>query len=218
MKRIRIVSAVLGAALVLAACGGSGDEQTTVPAASETTAAPTQEATTVTPTVEPTTEAPTPETSLPEVTEGATPPGTELKFGEPATIDYNNGLDDIARMQITIMEPTIGTSDEVAEGTTSYFVNMEITAVEDASHLRGANFPSSVQFFDADGGIIFSLLPTLDREGCADAQLPETFAPGDSFTRCDVAPVPDGGELGSVSFRGWDNGPYLGEGSIVWSW
>ncbi|KQT89273.1 hypothetical protein ASG49_15940 [Marmoricola sp. Leaf446] len=185
----RLVLPLLALALVAAGCGGgseAGDE-------------PSQAAAT------PSTDLPTGDVDIPE---GVTPTkaGTELAFGETATVAYEPNTTKASVLELTVAEVQAGRIADLAafqldaatKRSTPYYVTVRVENVG-TGDLGGAAVP----LFAVDGAdtLIQPSSFTSDFDRCPSEPLPEKFGEGARTTGCLVYLVPDRGELTAVSFR-----------------
>ncbi|SJM59351.1 hypothetical protein [Gulosibacter sp. 10] len=143
-----------------------------------------------------------------------TPPGTELSFGETATIDFTvgtqgQGLVEITPLSITKGSPQdteeLGDVDEDAKGNTPYFIEVEITGVDEAS--------TSLEYYNVDSNLegLFDNGERADRvytsswSKCPIEYFPSGFGPGVTFTTCiPVYSAGDEHEVTGLHYTRWD--------------
>ncbi|ROR91449.1 hypothetical protein [Nocardioides aurantiacus] len=185
----RLVLPLLALALVAAGCGGgssAGDEPSRASA--------------------------TPSTDLPtgdvEIPEGVTPTkaGTELAFGETATVAYEPNTSKSSVLELTVQKVQTGRIgdlsafqlDATTRRTTPYYVTVRVENVG-SGDLGGAAVP----LFAVDGAdsLIQPSSFTSEFDRCPSTPLPAKFGEGASTSGCLVYLVPDRGELTAVSFR-----------------
>lgn len=185
-RRSRWVATAAGAALALSACGGGSggdaDEDAT-----------------------PETPSPTASVETPEEVE-VTAPGTQLRFGESATVDYK------LRRQGTLLELTV---KNASRGSIKDFAGFNLTT----RYQKNANYyyvrvsAENVGEGDLGGAAVplwgisgdNTLLPpvefTSSFDKCPTEPLPEKFGPGKKHDTCLVYLSPDKGTLEGVSYR-----------------
>ncbi|MGB7686208.1 MAG: hypothetical protein WBL45_10565 [Solirubrobacterales bacterium] len=224
MKSSRIAALIAAASLALilglAACGGS-DDSSSSDSSSETSSTPTTAET-------------TPDSSNSQG--GAlTPPGTQLKVGEEATLAWvpfseesatepEEGID----VKVTVEAIEKGSIDDFAnielepeeEESTPYYVKFKVEA------LSGTEPPPEEEpyiAFDAidDRGQEQSNVTFIgDFETCENTDMPRPFTNGESFEGCLAYLVPGGGSIEKVEWgtgptEGSDLTPYYDE-PVVW--
>ncbi|GAB2805546.1 hypothetical protein GCM10027176_08150 [Actinoallomurus bryophytorum] len=197
MRAGRAAAGIGVAVLALAACGGSGSG-----GSSGTSAAAT----------------PTPTAAA--IAGHLTPPGTHLKFGQPATagwvptsLDTGTAAHKALKLQVTVRSVEKGTIADFknvrlksAERTsTPYYVKVRIKALG-STPPSGTNDDPDVTIDAIDdrgqqqSNIIF--LGTFAR--CDDARPPKPFANGKSYDSCLAYLMPGGGSIQKVQ---WNSGP-----------
>jgi hypothetical protein len=213
---IAAVSLVLS--LALAACGGgSGDDSST--SASTT----------------PTTEKTKPTTTSDQASGSLTPPGTQLKVGEKASVawvpfseDNPSGGEKGIALEVSVEAIETGSIDDFEnveleadeKSSTPYYVKLQIEA---ASGTEPPPDEEPYIAFDAidDRGQEQSSVTFLGEfERCDNADMPRPFTDGDSYETCLTYLVPSGGSIEEVR---WDSGPSEGteltpyyDDPIVW--
>lgn len=210
----------------LAACGGEEpqvqDPEAESPSSSEeTTEEPTQE-TTEEPTEEPTKT----EGSAAAGAEGTTAPGTELTFGEQATVEWSYA-EETALLKITVASiekgdpadlDVLDMGDQVA-GLTPYYSNVEIEGADDsASKMAYASIDGDFDGLLGDGSEGQSLSIIGDFPPCDSSDFGESFGPGETVTTC--VPYLASGEsvIESARFSPFE-GPYelLDGDPLIWT-
>lgn len=149
-----------------------------------------------------------------------TPPGTQLKVGETATIPQ--GKDDVP-VTMTVSSITKGSYADLSQlknadkyaGYTPYYVNYTMTGT-DASKKLGYHMLEYVRPVLPDGRTAGSLVVIGKFDKCDGDSMPKDFGPGQTSTDCDIAMLPDGQELGGVEFEPYD-GPYEDSGKVMWT-
>lgn len=192
-SRARVVAALVLAltlALTLAACGGGEDAE---PADAPASGSPSSAA-------------PTPDVEVPDGVR-LTDPGSELGFGETATVAYEAGAQRGTVLGLTVLGVRTGQVrdlsafqlDAATRASTPYYVRVQVTN-EGTTDLGGAGVP----LFAVDGRDVL-IQPssfTTGFERCPSTPLPERFGPGEEATRCLVYLVPEAGEeLAAISYR-----------------
>jgi hypothetical protein len=177
------VALSLSACQLLAACGGDGDEDTD---ADET---PT----------------PTPTETLPPGVV-LTEPGTELAYGETATVEYApSRASESTYLTVTVVDAQLGRLSDLEgfnldtdykRNANYYFVNIEVTNVGELD-LGGRDVPlDGVNEED-------TLLPPVVFQSafprCPSQQLPKEFGQGATLETCLVFLSPDKGDLAAVT-------------------
>ena len=185
IRPARWAALAASAALALSACGGDSQDD-----ADDAT---------------PETPSPTASVETPEEVE-LTAPGTQLKFGESATVDYK------LRRQGTILELTVrnarrGTlkdlagfnlSDPYQKNANYYYVRVSAENVGE-DDLGGADVP--LWGISGDNTLLPPVKFTSSFEKCETEPLPKKFGPGKEHTTCLVFLSPNKGTLEGVSYR-----------------
>lgn len=194
-------------ALVLAACGGSssggGSSSTSAASASTPAATPAQ-------TTSQSSNAPG----------GLTAPGTQLGFGQQATVawvspsDFSvNGGQKGTKMQVTVASIAKGSIDDFknftldanAKASTPYYVKLQLKAVEDAGPAAVKDDPAiSFEALDDRGQKQERAIVSGTFAPCNEAHAPKPFAAGKSYASCAVYLIPGGGSIQKVI---WNSGP-----------
>jgi hypothetical protein len=183
---------VVAAALALSGCGGA-EKPTTKPTATE----------------------PTQNVNVPSGVE-LTKAGTELKFGEKATVAYEPNPERNTVLELTVNTAAEGTIadlgtyvlDDRTKASTPYYVNVTVTNVGDGDV---GQTPIPLWAVDDANTLIQASSFTNSFTQCPSTPLPTTFAPNATVTTCLVYLVPDHGKLTGVSFR-----PLQAVAPIVW--
>ncbi len=184
----RLVLPLVALALVTAGCGGSGaDDEPSRAAASPSTDLPTGDV---------------------EIPSGVTPTkaGTELAFGEKATVAYEPNTSKSSVLDLTVQEVQAGRIadlsafqlDAATRRSTPYYVTVRVENVG-TGDLGGAAVPLFA--VDGDDRLIQPSTFTSAFDRCPSTPLPEKFAADATTTGCLVYLLPDRGELTAVSFR-----------------
>lgn len=184
----RAAALTIAASLVLAGCGGEDQ-----PDGAE------DDAPTATP-------SPTSTVDLPDgVT--LTALGSELAFGEAATVEYSPNQRITALLDLTVTKATAGRledlegfnlNDDYRKNANYYYVDVEVTNVGDTD-LGGRDIP--LNGVNGENVLLPPVVFQSAFEKCPSEKLPEAFGPGESFTTCLVYLSPDKGELAAVSYR-----------------
>ena len=190
-----LLAVVLGLAVLSAGCGGS--EDTPQAKASKT---PT----------------PTPSVNVPDgVT--LTKNGTDLDFGQPATVAYEPNPQKATVLELTVNSVKQGTIadfsnyvlDDATKASTPYYVRVSVKNVGDGDV---GQTPIPLLAVDGSNTLIQASSFTNAFPSCPSKALPASFAPAASTTTCLVYLVPDHGELTGVSFR-----PLQAFAPILWT-
>ena len=198
----RLVLPLVALALVTAGCGGSGGDDEPSPAAAS-----------------PSTDLPTGDVEIPS---GVTPTkaGTELAFGEKATVAYEPNTSKSSVLDLTVQEVQAGRIADLAafqlDATTTrstpYYVSVRVENVG-TGDLGGAAVPLFA--VDSEDSLVQPSTFTSAFDRCPSTPLPDEFGKGKKTSGCLVYLVPDGGELTAVSFRPLqDFEPITWEGKI----
>jgi len=184
---------VVAGALALAGCGG--EEK---------------------PTTKPTVTLPTANVNVPAGVE-LTKAGTQLKFGEKATVAYEPNAQRNTVLEMTVNTATQGTIsdlgsyvlDDRTKASTPYYVNVSVKNVGDGDV---GQTPIPLWAVDDKNTLIQASSFTNAFTRCPSTPLPTTFAPNATVSACLVYLVPDHGKLTGLSFR-----PLQAVAPIVWS-
>lgn len=178
---------VLGLALGLATAACGGDDPAPESEASSSPALPTGDV---------------------EVPDGVelTAPGTELDFGDTATVAYEVGRDRGTVVELTVTAASTGRVrdleafqlDETTRRSTPYYVRVKVTNVG-TEDIGGAAVP----LFAVDGRdtLVQPSTFTTSFERCPSTPLPKEFGPEDEASACLVYLLPDRGTLEALSYR-----------------
>jgi hypothetical protein len=183
---------LVAAALVLSGCGG--EEK---------------------PTTKPSVTLPTADVNVPAGVE-LTKAGSELKFGEKATVAYEPNSQRNSVLEMTVSSAAEGTIadlgtyvlDDRTKESTPYYVDVTVTNVGDGDV---GQTPIPLWAVDNANTLIQASSFTNSFTRCPSTPLPTTFAPNATVTTCLVFLVPDHGKLTGVSFR-----PLQAVAPIVW--
>lgn len=181
-------------ALALTACSGSSDTPETEesPATGGGTASPT--------------ESPTADVSVPDgVT--VTAQGTDLAFGDPATVVFEPDQKRDTLLELTVTEAREGSlddfegfilDDDYKKKANYYYVDVTVENVGEGD-VGGAPVP--LWGVNGDNTLLPAVNFTTKFKPCASTPLPKKFEPGDRLDTCLVYLSPDKGSLESISFR-----------------
>ena len=186
-RRTRWAAVAAATALALTACGGGDSSDEADDDASSGTPSPTASVET------------------PDEVE-ITDPGTQLKFGESATVDHK------VRRQGTILELTVKSarqgqlkdfagfnmSDPYQKKANYFYVQVTAENVGD-SQLGGVDVP--LWGISGDNTLLPPVKFTSSFEKCPTAPLPKKFGPGKRHRTCLVFLSPNKGTLEGVSYR-----------------
>ena len=167
------------------------------------------------PTTKPTVTTPTTNVNVPSGVD-LTKAGTELKFGEKATVAYEPNSERNTVLELTVSSASEGTIadlgtyvlDDRTKQSTPYYVDVTVTNVGDGDV---GQTPIPLWAVDDANTLIQASSFTNSFTRCPSTPLPTTFAPNATVTTCLVYLVPDQGKLTGVSFR-----PLQAVAPIVW--
>ena len=135
-------------------------------------------------------------------------------LGDPASVGYNETTDTGERgvhttLEVTVLDVREGSHDELTDAgfevdeedrnTTPYYVDVRYENTGDATVTRNIG----VSLEDSDGNLISSTIVfDYGEQGFPPCESVDEgkFAPGDSYESCTLFLVPEGLELGQVSF------------------
>jgi hypothetical protein len=136
-----------------------------------------------------------------------TAPGSELSFGETATVHYSPSQSLGSTLKLTVKDATLGRLSDLKgfnldtdykRNANYYFVNVDVENLGDGD-LGGRDVPLN-GVNDKD-----TLLPPVvfqsAFEKCPSKRMPKPFTTGDKFSTCLVFLSPDKGPLTAVSYR-----------------
>lgn len=185
-RLLRIPVSMTVAALVLGACGESGENRD-----AEDTSTPQ----------------PTPSTTVevPEE-ENVTPPGTKLDFGDTATVAHE------VKKQGTLLDLTVESAEQ---GSLADFTGFDLNdpykkrgnyfyvrvSVGNAGEEKVSRLPVPLWGISGDNTLLQAVKFKSSFKKCPTQPLPKRFAPGDDFKTCLVFLSPDRGTLEGVSYR-----------------
>ncbi len=176
----------LAAALVLAACGGSGDEASDKPSVT-------------------TSPSPSSTVNVPKSVE-LTEVGADLAFADTATVIYEPDQKRGSVLDLTVEKASQGTIkdfsgfvlDDYTRSATPYYVDVTVKNVGEGT-VGGAAVP--LWGVDAENTLLPPASFTTTFRRCPSEPLPKEFEPGKSFSTCLVFLAPDKGTMKAVSFR-----------------
>jgi hypothetical protein len=143
--------------------------------------------------------------------------GTQLKFGEKATVAYEPNSQRNTVLEMAVTSVTQGTIadlstyvlDDRTKTSTPYYVDVSVKNVGDGDV---GQTPIPLWAVDDANTLIQASSFTNAFTKCPSTPLPTTFAPNATVTACLVYLVPDQGKLTGVSFR-----PLQAVAPIVWT-
>lgn len=197
-KSLLALAPALACSLVLAGCGGAEtDEQEAAPSSTPSTDVTVPDGVTLT-----------------EL-------GTRLAFGETATVAHepNEERSSVLELTVTgvqrasISELGSYVLDDATRRSIPYYVTMEVANVGQGDLGR-----TSVPVFlvDSTDTLIHSSTFTNTFEPCPSTPLPESFAPADTTTTCQLYLVPEGAAYREMSYRPvQDQEPIVWEGDVT---
>ena len=160
-----------------------------------------------------------PTASATAAVDGGTAPGTELAYGESATLvwqptaemsgEVELSVDAVAEQRASVLDGW--TRDEALAAARPYFVQVSLTNTGE-SDLAGQVVPLYLRDDRDRLGAPWTLGG--DFEACQSGPMPTPFAPGDSTTMCLVYLAPDGARVEDVVFEpteGYDPISWTGE-------
>jgi len=174
----------LSVCLLLTACGGNNDD-----ADGDETPTPT----------------PTPTETLPPGVE-LTEPGSELSFGESATVEYTpSRASESTYLTFTVIDATLGRLTDLKgfnldtdykRNANYYFVNVEVENLGEVD-LGGRDVP--LDGVNQDDTLLPPVVFQSAFPKCPSQQLPKEFGQGASLKTCLVYLSPDHGDLTAIS-------------------
>lgn len=190
---VRWSAVLLAASVVLTGCGGAEK-----------------------PTTKPTVSLPTGNVNVPSGVQ-LTDAGTDLKFGEKATVAYEPNSQRSTVLEMTVASAVQGTIadlgsyvlDDRTKASMPYYVTVTVTNVGDGDV---GQTPIPLWAVDDSDTLIQASSFTNAFTRCPSTPLPTTFAPNATVTACLVYLVPDHGKLTGLSFR-----PLQAIAPIVWT-
>jgi hypothetical protein len=183
---LRPAAVALSAALLLASCGGDGEEAVEEP--------------TVT-----TSPSPSSTVSVPATAE-LTEVGADLSFGDTATVIYEPDQKSGTVLELTAEKAVQGSIDDFSgfilddytKSATPYYVDVAVKNVGEGD-VGGAAVP--LWGVDAQNTLLPPASFTTTFRKCPSERLPKEFGPDASFSTCLVFLAPDKGTMDAVSFR-----------------
>lgn len=156
-----------------------------------------------------------PDVPLPDGVE-LTTPGTELGFGQTATVAYVANEQRSSALELEVVEARRGSIadlsgfrlDEATKATTPYYVDVRVDNVGEGT-LGGTAVPL---WANAGAGMLVQSSGfTADFETCPSTPLPRGFGPEATYEGCLVFLMPSGSPLTGLTYRGSDD-----QAPIVW--
>lgn len=204
-----LAAAVTATVLILTACGSDSDgegadgDSSESPSASEShDESPTESATTTEPTDD----------------GGMTPPGTELKYGETATLQIKGqGVVEVTVVRVDPAKPAdLGGEPIDLAKESAFYIKSRITVVSHgADEITTSSVHGDLVGLTADGPA--GPLPSATLEQCQYPVEPRLPEPGDSFQTCNPIIVPKGKSLQGVQYARTDSPYNLWDGEpLVW--
>ena len=189
-SRPRLSALAVVTALTLAACGGGDDADN---AAETPSATPT-----------PSTSSAAPEGE--EATAQVTAPGTQLAFGDVATVEHE------VKGEGTLLDITV---ESAVQGALSDFAGFDLddpykkrghyyyvrVSVENSGKKRFGGVPVPLWGISGENTLLQAVAFKSAFKKCPTEPLPDGFKPGDSFKTCLVYLSPNKGTLEGVSYR-----------------
>lgn len=168
------------------------------------------------PTTKPSVTLPTGNVNVPSGIE-LTKAGTELKFGEKATVAYEPNAERNTVLEMTVTGATEGqitdlgsyVLDDRTKASTPYYVDVTVKNIGDGDV---GQTPIPLWAVDDADTLIQASSFTNSFTRCPSTPLPTTFAPNATVTSCLVYLVPDHGKLTGLSFR-----PLQAVAPILWT-
>lgn len=186
-----LAAALVALSLVLAGCGGSADKPKHTAAAQASKG--------------PSVAVPTGDVTVPSGVQ-ITPPGTELSFGQTATVAYepNSKRNTVLQLTVTkvrrarISDLAAYVLDKRARRSTPYYVNVKVhnAGTGDVGH---TDVP--LWLVDQDNTLIHYSGFTNRFAACPSTTLPRTFGPDATISTCLLYLVPKQGHFTAMSFR-----------------
>jgi hypothetical protein len=216
-----VIAAVLiaGAALVASGCGSSGSSTTASAPATSSTAAATTPATETTTTT-------TTSTSTASAG-GTTAPGTTLKPGGQATVNWMPGSASNSptyHLEISVVSIKKGSQSEMSgvelsktqQAQTPYYVTLQTRNLGAGDAVAEGDDPlAEFEATDDRGGPGQELTILGKFRTCESVVMPKTLAKNASYSTCDIYMVGKGGSIAQVAWTG-SGGDAFSEKPIVW--
>lgn len=186
IRLLRLVALALAAMLVLSACGGGEEEKKKA-------------------SNEPSVVVPSGDVDVPASVK-LTEPGTELKFGQKATVAYEPNPKRSTVVELTVRSVTRGSIkdlsmynlDDRLKASVPYYVRVKVANVGKGDI---GKTPIPLWAVDTRDTLIQASSFTNVYKRCPSRPLPASFAPRDKTTACLVYLIPDRGKLTGVSYR-----------------
>ncbi len=187
----RVVALVTAAGLTLTGCTSASDEPDAAESPVET-ASPT--------------ESPTADVTVPEGVE-ITAQGTDLTFGEPATVAFEPDQQRDTILELTVTGAREGRledfkgfilDDEYKRKANYFYVQVQVENVGEGD-VGGSPVP--LWGVNGENTLLPAVNFTTKFKKCASTPLPKKFEPGDTLDTCLVYLSPDKGTLEALSFR-----------------
>lgn len=161
-----------------------------------------------------------------------TAPGTELAFGEPATVPFSSGTDVVdVPLTVTVIGVEEGAiadyeaagldQDFIAQlaGYTTYYVTVEATKADPAAaELASTALYSDMGALDSDGQRMQTVSLIGEFAPCNSASMPSEIDEGGTATTCYVVAAPDAVEFGAATYEPFEGDYSTSDGEPVrWS-
>ncbi|HET9500642.1 MAG TPA: hypothetical protein VFO98_10300 [Marmoricola sp.] len=180
----RLVVVVVASALLLAGCGGGTDQR---------------------PTVRPSVSIPSGDVRVPDGLD-LTAPGTDLAFGEKATVAYEPNPKRGTVLELTVLSVTRGAIRDLSryqldartKASVPYYVRVRVANVGEGNVGRS---PVPLWAVDAKDTLIQASSFTNTFRRCPSKPLPAQFGPKAHAAQCLVYLIPDHGKLTGISYR-----------------
>lgn len=155
-----------------------------------------------------------------------TAPGTALKVGQPATVEYDTTLSNgnsgpSYKLRLTIQSIKLGSMSDfkgislsgVQKGDVPTYVRLEMTNLSGRSMNTSSNDPAdSVQAIDPNGDADGDLILVGNFPPCPLNDTPSPFAAGRSFTTCETFMEPS-----EATKIGWTGSQATSSSPVVWN-
>src|SRR5690348_10115034 len=147
--------------------------------------------------------------------------GTELKFGEPATVAYAPNNTRKTVLQLTVKSAALGTIADLSsyaleartKASTPYYVQVSVKNVGTGDVGRA---PVPLFMVDDRNTLVSASSFTNTFTKCPSPALPTAFGPNAEISTCLVFLAPDHGTMTGVSFRAvQENAPILWKGNVT---
>jgi hypothetical protein len=200
-SRTAVLLTAAALAIGLAACGGSSSDGSSSPST-------------------PSTSTPEKTASKPPTASGAlTPPGTQLKVGQDATVgwvpfseDSGTGAKEGIDVKATVVAIEKGTIDDFAnvelepeeENSVPYYVKVKVEAVGSTEPPEDEEPDIGFDAIDDRGQEQSSVTFLGEFDRCPEGEMPRPFTNGASYESCLTYLMPGGGSIAKVQ---WNDGP-----------